>query len=115
MINDADDDLNILAKPSAIIAGLLIPVQYVQQQRLCASICSVDTCRAVLPARARAVWTRERTRMRALLFSCPDSHGSVRATHRSVPRHRIARSGLAIESNRLCDVDRNRSDGAGGL
>ena len=82
-------------------------------QRLCASICSVDTCRAVLPARARAVWTRERTRMRALLFSCPDSHGSVRATHRSVPRHRIARSGLAIESNRLCDVDRNRSDGVG--
>ena len=40
--------------------------------------------------------------MRALLFSCPDSHGSVRATHRSVPRHRIARSGLAIESNFAC-------------
>ena len=51
-------------------------------------------------------------------FSCPDDRlpwQFVRTTHRSVPRHRIARSGLAIESNRLCDVDRNRSDGAGWL
>ena len=51
-------------------------------------------------------------------FSCPDDcqpWHSVRTTHRSVSHHRIARSGLAIESNRLCDVDRNRSDGAGGL
>ena len=51
-------------------------------------------------------------------FSCPDDRlpwHFVRTTHTSVPRHRIACSGLAIESNRLCDVDRNRSGGAGGL
>ena len=57
-------------------------------------------------------------RTRYAPFSCPDDRlpwHFVRTTHRSVPRHRIARSGLAIESNRLCDVDRNRSDGAGGL